>query len=55
MHNTTKIKLQCSGTFTMTHLTPLNDTPPIAPVELHTTKQLTSASKEYLCFQTNRK
>ena len=37
------------------HLTPINTTPPIATIELHTTKQLSSNSKEYLCFQINSK
>ena len=36
-------------------MNPLNSTPPIATVELHTTKQLTFAGIEYLCFQINRK
>ena len=34
-----------------TILTTLNATIPIAPVELHTTKKLPPAGKEYLCFQ----
>ena len=36
-------------------MTPLNTTPPIAPVELYKTKQLFPAGKEYLCFQINSK
>ena len=36
-------------------MTPLNTTLPIAPVELHKTKQLTPAGKEYLCFQIKSK
>ena len=38
-----------------THLTPLNATLPIAPVELHTTKKLPPTSKENFCFQINIK
>ena len=38
-----------------THLTPLNDTLPIASVKLHTKTKLTPAGKEYLCFQINGK
>ena len=32
-------------TYTTTHLTPLNDTFPISPVELHTTKKLPTTGK----------
>ena len=42
-------------TSTPTHLTPLNTTLHIAPVELHKTKQLPTAGKEYLCFQIKSK
>ena len=34
-------------------MTPLNTTLPIAPVELHNTKQLPPDGKECLCFQIN--
>ena len=34
-------------------MTLLNDTLLIAPVELHTTEQLTPVGKDYLCFQIN--
>ena len=34
---------------------PLNTTLPIAPVELHKTKTLPPAGKEYFCFQINSK
>ena len=43
------------ATSTTTCLTPLNTTLNIAPVELHKTKQLPPAGKEYLCFQINRR
>ena len=36
-------------------MTPLKNTLPIAPVELHTTKKLPPTDKEYLCFQINSK
>ena len=36
-------------------MTALNSTLPIAPVELHTTKTIPPAGKEYLCFQINVK
>ena len=42
-------------TSTHPYLTPLNNTLPIEPVELHTTTKLSPASKEYLCFQVNSK
>ena len=35
---------------TSPRLTPLNTTQPIAPVELHKTKEIPPAGKEYLCF-----
>ena len=41
------------ATSTTTCLTQLNDTLPIANVELHKTKQLSPAGKEYLCFRIN--
>ena len=41
------------ATSTTTRFTPLNTTLPIAPVELHKTKQLPPAGKEYLRFQIN--
>ena len=34
-------------------MTPLNTTLPVAPVQLHTTKQLPLVGTEYLCFQIN--
>ena len=46
-------KKNIHATSTTTHLTPLNVTLPISPVKLHTTKNLPSAGKEYLCFQIN--
>ena len=39
------------ATSTTTHLIPLKATLHIASVELHTTKKLSPARKEYLCFQ----
>ena len=36
-------------------MTPLSTTLTITPVELHKTKQLPPAGKEYLCFQINNK
>ena len=36
-------------------MTPFNNTLLIEPVELHKTKQLSPAGKEYLCFQINSK
>ena len=53
MCNTTKTEYQCSGQIHTPSLTPLNTTLTIVPVELHTTKQLSPAGKEYLCFQIN--
>ena len=41
------------ATYKITCLTPLNTTLPIAPVELHKTKQLPPDGKQYLCFQIN--
>ena len=41
------------ATSTTTCQTPLNITLPIAPVELHKTKQLPPDGKEYLCLQIN--
>ena len=38
-----------------TRLTPLNATLPIEPVELHTTKKLPPADKEYFCLHINGK
>ena len=52
--NTTKNSYSVQTTFTTTSLTPLNTTLPIAPVELHKTKQLPPYGKEYLCFQANK-
>ena len=43
------------ATYSPPHLTPLNTTLPILPVELHTTNKLTLDGKEYLCFQVNSK
>ena len=43
------------ATYTNTHLTPFNTALPIAPVELHTTKQLTPSGKEYLFLYMKRK
>ena len=43
------------ATSTPPHLTPLNTTLPIAPVELHRTNKLHLVGKEYLCFQINGK
>ena len=40
---------------TTTHLTPINITLSIAPVELQKTKQLPPTRKEYLCFHINRR
>ena len=50
-----KINYSVQATSTTTRLTPLNTTLTIAPVELHKTKQLPSAGKEYLFFQINRR
>ena len=55
MCNTTKKNYGVQATSTTTTLTPLNTTLPIVPVELHKTKKLTLAGKEYLCFQINSK
>ena len=51
MCNTTKTKLQFQDTSTTTTLKPLNNTLPIVPVELQTTKQLPPAGKAF--FQIN--
>ena len=51
MCNTTKKDYSVRATSIPTHLKPLNTTLPIAPVELHTIKQLPPDGKEYLCFQ----
>ena len=51
---TTK-KYSVHSTSTTTRLTTLNTTLPIAPIELHKTKQLSPAGKEYMCFQINRR
>ena len=42
-------------TYTPPLFTPVKNTLPIAPVELHTTKKLPPTDKEYLCFQINSK
>ena len=42
-------------TSTLPRMTPLNTALPIAPIELHKTKQLPPAGKEYFCFQINSK
>ena len=55
MCNTTKKENSVQATSTTTRLTPLNNTLPIAPVELHKTKQLPPAGEEYFCFQINSK
>ena len=41
------------ATSTTISLTPLNDTLPIAPVDLHKRTKLPPAGKEYLCIQIN--
>ena len=43
------------ATSTTINLTPLNATLPIVSVKLHTKTELTSAGKENLCFNINRK
>ena len=53
MCNTTKNNYSVQATSTITGLTPLNNALPIAPVELHKTKQLPPDGKEYLCFHIN--
>ena len=55
MCNTTKKDYSVQGTSIPTHLKPLNTTLPIVPVELHNTKKITPAGKEYLCFKINSK
>ena len=55
MCNTTKKDYSVRATSIPTHLKPLNTTLPITPVELHNTKKLTPAGKEYLCFKINSK
>ena len=55
MSNTTKTKYSVQATLTLTRLTLLNNTIPIAPVELHITKKLLPADREYLCFHINCK
>ena len=54
MCNTTKKNYSVQATSTTNILTPLNTTLHIAPVELHKTKQLHPAGKEYLFFQINK-
>ena len=53
MCNTTKKNYSVQDTSTTTCLTPLNETLPIAPVELHKIKQFPPDGKEYFCFQIN--
>ena len=53
MCNTTKENYSVQATSTTTRFTPINNTLPIASVELHTTKQLPPSGKEYLCFYIN--
>ena len=53
MCNTMGKKNCVQVTSTTTLLTTLNTTLPIAPVDLHKTKQLPPASKQYFCFQIN--
>ena len=53
MCNTTKTNYSVQATSTTTHLTPLDTTLPIATVEIHKTKQLAPAGKEYFCFHIN--
>ena len=55
MCNTTKKNYSFQDTSTPPHLTPLNTTLNIVPIELHTTTKLPPAGKEYLCFQINSK
>ena len=55
MCSTTKKNYSVQATSTPTHLTPLNDTPPIPYVKLYTTTKLTPTGKEYLRFQVNNK
>ena len=53
MYKTTKKNYSVQAKSTTTRLKPSNATLTIAPVELHTTKKLPPAGKEYLCFQIN--
>ena len=58
IHSRVKKKKQyysVQTTYTITFLTPLNTTIPIATVELHKTKKLPPDGKKYLCLQINRK
>ena len=55
MCNTKKQNDCVQATYTPLHLTLLNTTLPIAPVELHTTTKLPPFGKEYLCYQINSK
>ena len=52
---TQRKKFSVQDTYTTNNLTPLNTSLPISPVELHKTKKLLLAGKEYLCFQINKK
>ena len=47
-------KVSVQATSTTTRLKPLNDTIHIVSVQLHKTKQLAPAVKEYLCFHINK-
>ena len=51
----TKQNYSVHSTSTITPLTPLDTALPIVPVELHKTKQLPPADKEYFCFNINRR
>ena len=51
MCNTKKSEYSVQATSTPPCLKLINTTPPIVPVELHTTKKLPPAGKEYFCFQ----
>ena len=55
MCNTTKKNYSVQDKYTTTRLILLNTTLPIAPVELHKTKQLPPVGKEYVCFHINSK
>ena len=55
MCNTTKKSYSVLVTSTTNSLKPLNTTLHTVPVELHKTKQLPPAGKEYLCFNIDRR
>ena len=55
MCNITKQDYSVHATSTTTRLTPLNTTLLIDRFELHKTKKLTPAGKEYFCFHINRR